>query len=211
MSTYDNIWIIYFFKCIKNISIKFKYYNGSAAKVGFFGMDDTDQKFTYIPDATDTASVFSGTVGTIKANIEGDIKNSGGNVILFSGPGTANYTGNVTGNLTGGDVFKTTAANSTSKVLDLKNGTNDTPIFTGNVTGNVTGDLNGVIRNSLGQVVLDNGSIGATPNFGGNVTGNVDGIVGGTTPAAGTFTGITSTGNITMTGNNGNKVFIKQF
>ena len=33
--------------------IKFKY-KTDAAKVGFFGMDDSDQKFTYIPDATDS-------------------------------------------------------------------------------------------------------------------------------------------------------------
>ena len=39
-----------------------------------------------------------------------------------------------------------------------------------------------------------------------NVTGNLDGIVGGTTPAAGSFTEIASTGNITMTGK-----FLKQF
>ena len=43
--------------------IKFKWHNGSAAKVGFFGMDDTDGVFKYWSDATDTSSVFSGTVG----------------------------------------------------------------------------------------------------------------------------------------------------
>lgn len=43
--------------------IKFKWHNGSAAKVGFFGMDDSDGKFKFIQDATDTSSVFSGSVG----------------------------------------------------------------------------------------------------------------------------------------------------
>lgn len=43
--------------------IKFKWNNGSTAKVGFFGMDDTDGVFKYWSDATDTSSVFSGTVG----------------------------------------------------------------------------------------------------------------------------------------------------
>ena len=42
--------------------------------------------------------------------------------------------------------------------------------------------------------------------FTGDVTGNLDGIVGGTNPAAGTFTEITTTGNVTMTGK-----FLKQF
>ena len=34
------------------------------------GFDDSDGKFAFIPDATDTSSVFSGTQGTLKANIE---------------------------------------------------------------------------------------------------------------------------------------------
>ena len=49
--------------------IKMKY-NSSGAKVAFMGFDDSDGKFTMIPDATDSSSVFSGTVGTLKANIE---------------------------------------------------------------------------------------------------------------------------------------------
>ena len=34
------------------------------------GFDDSDGKFTMIPDATDTNNVFSGSIGTLKANIE---------------------------------------------------------------------------------------------------------------------------------------------
>ena len=49
--------------------IKMKY-NSSGAKFAFMGFDDSDCKFAFIPDATDTSSVFSGTQGTIKANIE---------------------------------------------------------------------------------------------------------------------------------------------
>ena len=45
-------------------------YNSSGAKVAFMGYDDSDGKFAFIPDATDTSSVFSGTQGTLKANIE---------------------------------------------------------------------------------------------------------------------------------------------
>jgi len=43
--------------------IKFNWHNGTGAKVGFFGMDDSDGKFKFIQDATDTSSVFSGAVG----------------------------------------------------------------------------------------------------------------------------------------------------
>ena len=52
--------------------IKMKY-NSSGAKIAFMGFDDSDGKFTMIPDATDSTSVFSGTVGTLKANLEGTI------------------------------------------------------------------------------------------------------------------------------------------
>ena len=44
-------------------------YNGSN-KFAFMGFDDSDGKFAFIPDATDTSNVFSGTQGTLKANIE---------------------------------------------------------------------------------------------------------------------------------------------
>ena len=54
----------------KDRGIEFKYYNGGL-KQGFFGYDesgttegsDTTYYFTYIPDATNTSQVFSGTVG----------------------------------------------------------------------------------------------------------------------------------------------------
>ena len=45
-------------------------YNSSGAKFAFMGFDDSDGKFAFIPDATDTSSVFTGTQGTLKANIE---------------------------------------------------------------------------------------------------------------------------------------------
>ena len=50
--------------------IKFKWSDGGA-KNGFFGFDDSSGNFTFIPDATDTNNVFSGSVGTIAANLEG--------------------------------------------------------------------------------------------------------------------------------------------
>jgi hypothetical protein len=53
----------------KDRGIEFRYHNGTAAKVGFFGFDDSTGKFTFIPDATNTSEVFSGTAGTISANV----------------------------------------------------------------------------------------------------------------------------------------------
>jgi hypothetical protein len=45
--------------------LKFKY-NSGGAKIGFFGYDDTDAAFTFIPDATDSSSTFSGSAGNVK-------------------------------------------------------------------------------------------------------------------------------------------------
>lgn len=54
----------------KDRGIEFRWHNGTTAKVGFFGFDDSTGKFTFIPDATNTSEVFSGTKGTIDANID---------------------------------------------------------------------------------------------------------------------------------------------
>ena len=78
----------------KDRGIEFRYHNGSAAKVGFFGFDDSAGKFTFIPDATNSSEVFSGTAGTIVANVEGAV------------------TGNVTGNVSGTAATVTGAAQS---------------------------------------------------------------------------------------------------
>jgi len=57
----------------KDRGVEFRWHNGSASKVGFFGYDDSSGKFTFIPDATNTSEVFSGTAGTIVANLEGNV------------------------------------------------------------------------------------------------------------------------------------------
>ena len=68
----------------KDRGIEFRYHTGSAAKVGFFGFDDSTGKFTFIPDASNSSEVFSGTAGTIVAT-------------TFEGALTGNVTGNVSG------------------------------------------------------------------------------------------------------------------
>ena len=138
-------------------------YNNSGAKKAFMGYDDSDSKFKMIPDATDTASVITGTAGTLVANIEGNV--------------VGNVTGNVSGNITGGSSSFTT--------VDINGGTIDganigassagTGAFTtisasGNITGNLVGDVTGDVT--------------------GNVTGNVSGSSGSTTGNAATATAL---------------------
>jgi hypothetical protein len=43
--------------------IEFNWHNGTVAKLGFFGYDDSASEFIFVPDATDTSSVISGTLG----------------------------------------------------------------------------------------------------------------------------------------------------
>ena len=47
----------------KDRGIEFRYHDGSSAKIGFFGLDDSDSRFKFFTNATNTSEVFSGTVG----------------------------------------------------------------------------------------------------------------------------------------------------
>jgi hypothetical protein len=83
--------------------VEFQWHNGTDAKVGFFGYDDSAEKFTFIADATNSSEVFSGTAGNVAF---GDI--DGANVSLTGSIG--NYDGAaptngqlLIGNTTNGD------------------------------------------------------------------------------------------------------------
>lgn len=52
----------------KDRGIEFRWHNGTTSKLGFFGFDDSTGKFTFMPDATNTNEVFSGSLGTIDVN-----------------------------------------------------------------------------------------------------------------------------------------------
>lgn len=55
----------------KDRGIEFRWYSGSA-KLGFFGMDDTDSTFRFIPDASVSSEAYSGSVGNAEfASIKG--------------------------------------------------------------------------------------------------------------------------------------------
>lgn len=71
----------------KDRGVEFRWHNGTNAKLGFFGFNENDGKFTFIPEATNNAGIFAGTAGTIVASFEGSL--------------TGSVTGNVTGNVSG--------------------------------------------------------------------------------------------------------------
>ena len=49
----------------KDLGILGRWHNGSAAKTAFFGFDDSTGRFTFVPDATETNAVISGSTGDI--------------------------------------------------------------------------------------------------------------------------------------------------
>jgi len=59
----------------KDRGIAFRWHNGSTAKIGFFGYDDSAANFTFIPDATIANEVVTGTKGAIDINIAGGAAN----------------------------------------------------------------------------------------------------------------------------------------
>ena len=106
----------------KDRGIEFKWNNGSP-KVGFFGFDDSSGKFTFIPDATNTSEVFSGTKGTIDANIEfSDVLNKPDPSLTLLG--------DVSGNTTFTDLGSASLTVTVEKDFNL--------VFGGDVTGTGT-------------------------------------------------------------------------
>ena len=58
----------------KDRGIEFRYHNGSAAKIGFFGWDDSASVFTFIADASPLSEVYSGSAGNVAfGNIAGTL------------------------------------------------------------------------------------------------------------------------------------------
>ena len=50
----------------KDRGIEFKWHDGTSAKVGFFGWDDSASRFKFIDDATNVSEVFSGAAGDVE-------------------------------------------------------------------------------------------------------------------------------------------------
>lgn len=58
----------------KDRGIEFNYHDGTGAKVGFFGWDNSAEAFTFIGNATNNAEVFSGSAGDVAfGNIAGTL------------------------------------------------------------------------------------------------------------------------------------------
>jgi hypothetical protein len=50
----------------KDRGIEFRWHNGTSAKVGFFGYDDSASRFKFIADATNVSEVFAGAASDVE-------------------------------------------------------------------------------------------------------------------------------------------------
>ena len=116
----------------KDRGIEYRWHNGTAAKKGFFGYDDSGSVFTFIPDATNTSEVFSGTAG---------------NVVFGEGTFTGGKFGNVKIGQTGDNEIDTSTGNLT---IDSAGGT---VTVDDNLTVSGTTTLNGNV--TLGDAAAD--------------------------------------------------------
>ena len=101
----------------KDRGIEFRYHDGSSARIGFFGLDDSDSRFKFFTNATNSSEVFSGTVGDAEfANLYATIATAAQTNITSVGT-----LGSLT--VTGAGVF--------NGDVDLGNATSDTITATG--------------------------------------------------------------------------------
>ena len=129
----------------KDRGVEFRWNNGTSAKLGFFGFDDSTGKFTFIPDATNTSEVFSGSKGEVDVNIDWT------NILNLPDP-TITIAGDVDGSATMTDLGSVTV----NVTLDTVNPTVGTygsataiPVITADGKGRITNITTAAIATSL--------------------------------------------------------------
>ena len=201
----------------KDRGIEFRWHNGSAAKVGFFGFDDSTGKFTFIPDATNSSEVFSGSAGTIVAALEGNATTAttletartiGGT--SFDGSANisvalaATATALATARTIGGTSFDGSAniVPATITVADTTDTTSFVALFE-SATGDLAPKTDAGITYNAGTGMLT--ATGFTGPLTGNVTGNASGTAA--TVTGGTQAAITAAANLVTVGTIGTGVW----
>jgi hypothetical protein len=95
--------------------LEFRYASGGTAITGFFGFQDSDFKFRFIPNATLAGTnVYSGNVGVVVATLEGNASGTAATYTNFFGTHVGNVTGNVTGTATTAQNVNTVSAATSS-------------------------------------------------------------------------------------------------
>lgn len=172
----------------KDRGVEFRWHNGTTAKTGFFGFDDSTGYFTFIPDAANSSEVFSGTQGTIEA--AGFKTTSGTSSGFLKANGTVDTTtyttntGTVTsiattapisgGTITGsgtislaanyGDTQNPYASKTANYFLAAPNGSAGDPTFRAIVAADIptlNQNTNGSAGSVVNAVTFDSGGAGA--------------------------------------------------
>jgi hypothetical protein len=207
--------------------LKFKWHNGTAAKAGFFGYDESTGEFVFIEDATDTASVMSGSLGSaafgsarvtdltsgrvLLAGTSGEIEDSGnltfnGSALTVTGTATVSSNATVQGNLsvTGTQTFTgATTMSNNATVGGTLGVTGATTLSTLTATGAAA--LNGGISVDTNKFTVADttGNVATAGTL--DVTGatTLTGLLtanGGITADSGVFTVADTTGNVHTSG-----------
>jgi hypothetical protein len=153
----------------KDLGILARWHNGSAAKQAFFGFDDSTGRFTFVPDATESTAVISGSTGDIDIagayidNIQ--IGVTGANEIDTS-------TGNLTLDSTGGlttidDDLAVTGTVTLTNDLDVAHGGTGVSSFTNNgvLYGDGSNDLDVTAASTAAGAILQTAASGGVPAF----------------------------------------------
>lgn len=165
----------------KDRGIAFQWHNGSSAKTGFFGYDDSAAAFTFVPDATISSEVVSGSTGTVlidtlkTANITSATTN--GNVTI-----SPNGTGNIVLNsvtITDVAANRIPYSNASGIIDDTSNLTFDGSqmVVTGTFVANGLTLLDNLtVDGSTISAAITNGGIGLEANGTGDIVVNGSGI-----------------------------------
>ena len=158
----------------KDRGIEFQWFS-AAAKKGFFGFRQSSQRFSFIPDGTNTAEAFSGTLGDIEATtfygaLSGNASTATSaatlttsrniNGVAFNGSADITVTAAAT-TLTGTTLNATVTASSLTSVGTLVNLT-VTNAISGSITGNAgtattlqtSRNINGVAFNGSADITV---------------------------------------------------------
>ena len=131
--------------------VAFRWFSGSA-KTGFFGYKDSTGAFTFIPDASISGEVVSGTKGALDANLFGGAANS---IVYQSAANTTAFL----------------APATTSGYVLASTGVSSAPTWIRVATGDATTSTN-IFGGSVGQIPFQTGT-GVTSFFGPGTAGNV--------------------------------------
>tara|TARA_R100000655_G_scaffold107506_2_gene158033 strand:- start:47 stop:1078 length:1032 start_codon:yes stop_codon:yes gene_type:complete len=155
----------------KDRGVEFRYHDGSNAKVGFFGWDDSNSRFVFYKDATNTSEVFSGTVagiqadliGNVTGNVSGTALNVTGTVAIANGGtgATSASAARTSLGITLANLGYTGASNANNFTMNVSNDGGSSAAFASGDTLNITGGSGiGVNRtNSSYSIAVDTTSV----------------------------------------------------